>query len=57
MRNMMIVSVAAYFAAWWVLTPQFGNHGLWASPIVFFAVRGLTLGARLPALVRGVFAG
>jgi MATE family multidrug resistance protein len=54
---MMIVSVAAYFAAWWVLTPQFGNHGLWASPIVFFAVRGLTLGARLPALVRRVFAG
>ncbi len=36
MRNMMIRSLAAFLAAWAVLTPTFGNHGLWASLIVFY---------------------
>ena len=52
MRNMMIVSLAIYLAAWAVLTPLFGNHGLWAAFTLFFAVRGVTLGARYPALAR-----
>lgn len=56
MRNMMVLSTAIYLAAWWLLTAQFGNHGLWASLMVFFVVRGLTLGARYPALVRATFA-
>ena len=57
MRNMMIVSAAVYYAAWWLLTPPLANHGLWASLIIFFVVRGLTLGARMPALVGAVFGG
>ena len=55
MRNMMIVSTAVYIAAWWVLAAQFGNHGLWAALMVFFALRGLTLAVRYPAMVRATF--
>jgi MATE family multidrug resistance protein len=54
-RNMMIVSVAAFFVAWAVLTPMFGNHGLWAALMVFFVIRALTLGWRYPALERDAF--
>jgi MATE family multidrug resistance protein len=55
MRNMMILSLAVYLAAWAVLTPAFGNHGLWASVIVFFLIRAASLGIRFPALVRNAF--
>ena len=52
MRNMMIVSGATYAVALWLLMPPFGNHGLWASLVIFFVVRGITLGLRYPALER-----
>jgi MATE family multidrug resistance protein len=55
MRNMMILSLAAFLAAWAVLTPLYGNHGLWASIMVFYAARALTLGLRYPALERAAF--
>jgi MATE family multidrug resistance protein len=55
MRNMMIVSLAIYLAAWWWLEPAFGNHGLWAAMIVFFAARGVTFWMRMPALERKAF--
>lgn len=55
MRNMMILSLAVFLAAWAALTPAFGNHGLWASMIVFFIVRALSLGAYYPALERASF--
>jgi len=51
MRNMMIISTAIYFAAWYVLTPLFGNHGLWAALMVFFVARGASLGIRLPRVI------
>ncbi len=44
MRNMMLISVCVFFAAWALLTPLLGNHGLWASLLVFLAIRALTLG-------------
>lgn len=56
MRNMMLLSVTVYLASWFVLTSLYGNHGLWASLIVFLAARALTLAARYPALERDVFA-
>jgi len=56
MRNMMIVSLALFIAAWALLTPAFGNHGLWASLMVFYAARAVTLGARYPALELSVMA-
>ncbi|UWQ20366.1 MATE family efflux transporter [Jannaschia sp. W003] len=52
MRDMMVVSAAVYLAALLVLVPPFGNHGLWAALMISFAARGITLGARYPALER-----
>jgi len=55
MRNLMILSLALYLAAWWILVPLYGNHGLWAALIFFLMIRGLTLAVRYPALVRATF--
>jgi MATE family multidrug resistance protein len=53
MRNAMLVSLAIFLAAWWVLTP-FGNHGLWAALLVHYAARAGTLLYYFPGLVRAV---
>jgi MATE family multidrug resistance protein len=55
MRNMMIVSLAIFLAAYALLTPAFGNHGLWASLLVFYAARAATLAMRYPALEKASF--
>jgi MATE family multidrug resistance protein len=55
MRNMMIVSVITFFLAWWPLEQIYGNHGLWASMIIFFAARGIFFALRMPALRRTAF--
>jgi MATE family multidrug resistance protein len=55
MRNMMILSLAAYLSAWLVLTHAFANHGLWAALILFYLVRAATLAVRYPALERNAF--
>ena len=55
MRNMMLLSLAIFMAMWAILTPIFGNHGLWAAMVIFLSFRALTLGARYPALVRSSF--
>jgi MATE family multidrug resistance protein len=54
MRNMMAVSFAVYVVAVLTLVPGLGNHGLWASMLIAFVVRGITLGLRYPALERSV---
>jgi len=54
MRNMMIVSLAVFLAAWVLLTPALGNHGLWASLMIFYIARAATLGLRYPALERHI---
>jgi len=46
MRNSMVMSVLLFFLIWKLATPL-GNHGLWLSMILFFAVRGVTLGMTL----------
>lgn len=51
MRNMMLVSFLFYIAAVYLLAP-WGNHGLWAALMVFFAARGITLLIRYPSLER-----
>lgn len=53
MRNMMVLSAVVYVGAALILIPNFGNHGVWAALLISFAARGLTLGARYPALERG----
>ena len=53
MRNMMALSFGIYWIAILVLLPVMGNHGLWAALLISFVARGVTLGARYPALERG----
>ena len=53
MRNAMLVSLAIFLAAWWVLLP-FGNHGLWAALYVHYFARIGTLWYYYPGLVRSV---
>ena len=50
MRNSMVISTAVYAAAVVILIPAFGNHGLWASIMVFFVARAVTLGFRYLSL-------
>ena len=54
MRNLMIVTIVLYFAAWWITLPL-GNTGLWLSILVFLGVRGALQAARYPALARTTF--
>lgn len=55
MRNMMIVSLAIFMLAWWLLESRFGNHGLWAALNIFFVARALTFASRMPSLEKRVF--
>ncbi|RJG46600.1 MATE family efflux transporter [Mesorhizobium sp. DCY119] len=55
MRNMMLLSFAAFVAALLLLGRYFGNHGLWAALHVFLITRGLSLLAAMPRSVRATF--
>ena len=57
MRNMAIVSLVVFLAAWAVLHSTFGNDGLWLALLTLNVTRALTLAARYPALVRDAFPG
>jgi MATE family multidrug resistance protein len=52
LRNAMLVSIALYLPAAWLLWLALGNHGLWLALIVLFLLRAFTLWLRYPALVR-----
>lgn len=54
MRNLMLLALAIYFLAWWLLLP-FGNAGLWLAFLAFLAARGALQALRLPALMRRTF--
>jgi len=54
MRNAMLVSLAAYFAAIHLLVPAMGNHGLWLALMVFMLARAATLAFYYPRLERAV---
>ncbi len=56
MRNMMLVSLAAFFAVWWVATPALGIHGLWLALLTFLGLRGVSLYWRLGTRRRLTFA-
>lgn len=55
MRNMMLLSFAAYLAAVGLLVPAFGNHGLWAALNLFLLFRGLFLIALVPRRAASTF--
>lgn len=51
MRNLMLLSLLAFFAAWALLQP-FGNAGLWTALLVFYVARGGLQALRYPALLK-----
>jgi MATE family multidrug resistance protein len=53
MRNAMLVSLAIFLVAWYLLIPM-GNHGLWAALYVHYLARTATLFYYFPRLVRSV---
>lgn len=53
MRNAMLVSLAIFLAAWWLLRPL-GNTGLWAAFYVHYLARTGSLLYLYPGLVRSV---
>lgn len=55
-RNMMVLSLAIFMLAWWLLESRFGNHGLWAALNIFFVARGVTFASRMGGLERRAFA-
>lgn len=54
MRVAMLQSTIVYVAVLLVLVPTMGNHGLWASLMIFDVVRALTLWRYYPALEASV---
>jgi len=55
MRNLMVLSLLIFFAAWLSLQ-SFGNGGLWGALLVFYAARGGLQALRYPALLKTSFA-
>jgi multidrug resistance protein, MATE family len=55
MRNLMVLSLLIFFAAWLSLR-SFGNGGLWGALLVFYAARGGLQALRYPALLKASFA-
>jgi multidrug resistance protein, MATE family len=54
MRNLMLITLVLYLAAWW-LTKPLGNTGLWLAILTFLGTRGVLQAARFPALARRTF--
>ena len=40
MRNSMLLALLVFLAAYWLLTPLYGNHGLWLALLIFLGARG-----------------
>lgn len=55
MRNLMLASLAIYFAAWAILQPAFGNDGLWIALILFQSARSVAFRLMLPRLADRTF--
>jgi MATE family, multidrug efflux pump len=54
MRNAMALSLAIFLLVWWPLSSAFGNHGLWASLLLFYVARAVTLGRYYPRVTAAV---
>ncbi len=54
MRNAMVVSLAIYFGACFLLIPVWSNHGLWMAMMIFMIARAVTLAFCYPALERSI---
>jgi multidrug resistance protein, MATE family len=56
MRNGMILALAGFMLALWLLLPRWGNDGLWLTLMVFYVFRMTTLGFWLPRIDRSLAA-
>ncbi len=56
MRNLMLLSLVVYIAAWAVLQPLLGNDGLWLSLLIFQSARSIGFRLMLPKLAARAFA-
>lgn len=54
LRNTMAVALLVFLASAELLTPRFGNDGLWAALMLFMAARGAAQAAALPRIERGL---
>jgi len=54
MRNLMMLSLVIFLAAWLALRP-FGNAGLWGALLAHYAARGGLQALRYPAMLRASF--
>jgi MATE family multidrug resistance protein len=54
MRNMMLLSLGVFLAAWAALTPPMDNAGLWLALLIFLGTRGVTLGWVLRGRMRSM---
>jgi MATE family multidrug resistance protein len=54
MRNLMVLSLIVFLAAWLMLRP-FGNAGLWGAMLAHYAARGGLQALRYPALLKASF--
>lgn len=55
MRNMALISLIVFMAAWAILHRTMGNDGLWLALIILNVTRAITLAARYRALVEDSF--
>lgn len=53
MRNGMVLALAVFLLAAWLLVTPLGNHGLWLALLAFMAARGLWLGGCYLRIDRG----
>jgi MATE family multidrug resistance protein len=54
-RNLMLLAAGVFLAAWAVLVPVFGSHGLWAALVIFLASRSVAYLWSLRRLVPQTF--
>nr|WP_298686063.1 MATE family efflux transporter [uncultured Dongia sp.] len=54
MRNGMVIAALGAIVAQYFLIPAYGNHGLWASLMLFFVLRALTLYLWYPRILRAL---
>ena len=54
MRNLMVLSLLCFLAAWFLLRP-WGNAGLWGALLVHYVARGGLQAIRYPALLKRTF--
>jgi multidrug resistance protein, MATE family len=52
MRNSMVLAAGGAILVQFVLVAAFGNHGLWASLMIFFVLRAGLLGRWYPSILR-----